>query len=729
MIITDTNSGKLAFVPGENAPDVMPASWRLALEDNAERMAVASRWPDFCVRVSAFDRHHLLSLTGLYTLIGAAESLQRDAAYTEIAEMEMLQAIALAAKPDSLALDLQPDQISSFWKELQTQCHVASTLDKSNDKTEIDGLARAHSTYYRNPYGDRFFDRMILAVTEEYDKNYIRDGSLISLGKSIVSLRKYIWDKFLSHLEKSRRALKGSRESVLQVLKSLHSAIPEQEFDDVFSSVSISELRKVAFQGLEDAAVDRLFIIEQEWIDSQEKAGLPMERLLASLSLQASNVTDPGIIVADNPIWYSPVVRTTEFYALYSVLTLTSFPFRCLLRLLSGVKDAKSRIEKVRGKFVESEGKRLLESSFPTAKVVLGGYWHRANGERVESDIIVLVANRLFILEAKGSLIPDRVRFGARDATTRFLKSIWGKASKQGAALADHVRQSDAPVLIADAKGQHLLTLDPNKIRSISRFGISVEQVGPMMNAPEILEKVGVINDTAIAAPCIMLAELEQVFGHISGELQRLHYLLRRAQIAQHYQIIGDEMDIFTTYVQFGFSDLPRGDHTLLILGASYTLHEYLDAEGILVLPSDSSLRSSPMFQNILRQAKQRSAEVYLELGLILMDFSLARQLAFEKAVRKAFSKKPKGDDWPVAMTEVDVPGERGAVGLVLVDPRSLPLERRQSGYNVLGAMAEQFNAVSSASIITLWKGTEAYDAVYLGGQTLRSAVRQVAPS
>ncbi|MBR8177958.1 hypothetical protein [Burkholderia ambifaria] len=714
-------SGQLAFVEGEHFANISPSGWRAALHDSAAQREVLSRFAAFCQRIRGLDRHHVLSLTGLYTLIGSASALQRDAAYTEVAELEFLQAITLTGN-DCNPLQLEPAEVSQFWRELSTQCYVASQGD-NNDAAALSDLARIHAAYYRNPYGDKFFDRMIVSITKEYDDRYIRDGSLARSGLALIALRREIRQRFDEFMKSGRVALTSSRRKVLELLRRLTPDMTDDRFNVTFNSLKIDSLRQVAYQANEDNAVENMFVLDKKWIESQELEGIPMTAVLGRLSqFQATvNNIDPRVLASANPVWSAPVVEHRDGYALYSPVTLTSFPFRCLLSLLDGDAQAKSRLEKIRGWFVEQEGKRLLEKAFPSAQVVLGGFWQRTPDERVETDLLVLSANRLFILEGKGALIPDRVRFGAPDATIQFLKRIWGKATGQGAALANHLEAATGPVTITDKKGRVAMTLNPDSIRSISRFGISAEQVGPLMNSPEMLRQAGVLNETTLAAPCVILSELEQVLGYAQDELHKLHYLLRRSQFAETHQIIGDEMDIYTTYIQYGLSELPDTDRKLMLLGASYSLDDYRTDDGKIRLPSDSVLRCSPYFQRVLREAKDRQSPAYLEVGLRLLDMPYRQQQQLERQMERLFNKRPKASDWPIAMTAVDVPGERSALAIVLIDNRTSLEERRSVGMNVASTAREQLKADHVTCIVRLWNSKNSYDALYVLGQTLMS--------
>lgn len=713
-------TGQLAFVDAKHAKEVMPAGWRFNVNEPATRDSVISRFETFREEIGLIDRHNLLSLTGLYTLFGAAGSLQRKGAYTEVAELEFLQAIILSKAEGARCPILRPDNVTEFWKELMSQCQVASLGEVDDDRAPIEVLAKMHTAYYRNPYGDEFFDRMTLSITAEYDRRFARDGSVSGVGIALVALRQAIWERFSKHMELSGIALKGSRSKVLNILRrATTDGMSDDEFKSEYLNLPIKSLRVVTFQALEDAAVEAMFVLDPSWVAEQDAAGLPMSKTLKQLSLEYIGGIDPARLCTANPVWAAPIIRSGENYLLYSPLTISSFPFQCLMTLIGNDEESKKRVEKIRGWFVEQESKRVFMDAFPSAQIVLGGYWQRNDSERIETDLLVLVANRLIIMEAKGALIPDRVRRAAPQATGQFLKKIWGKATRQGAALESHLLEADSPVQIRDEKGQVIMTIDPTVVRSISRFGISIEQMGPLMNAPDMLREVGVLKETLVAAPCILLSEMANVLRHASNELEKLHYLIRRSDVAAKYQIVGDELDIYTTYIQFGFSDFPPSDNVLMLLGASYTIGDYRNEKGIVTIPSDSSLRCSPYFQRVLNHAKTRSSVSYLELGLMLMDMPLEQQTVLEQQIREAFATKPKNDDWPIIMASIETPGEKSAIFIVLIRPDVDVADRRVVALDVLGATAEQLKAKQAVCIVRLWKDSNPYDALYIGGQSL----------
>ena len=696
---------------GEDAENLMKSGWRMALHDPDERKRVKARFDGFCKSVCSYDRHKLLSLTGIYTINGSRGQLQSEGAYTEIAELEFLQAIALTCL-NSESDPLPHAEVSAFWRELMTQCHVASAAsDESTDL--VSKLARMHAAYYRNPYGDEFFDRMVSEITAEYDNRYLRDGRIKKAGLALITIRAELWDRYVKYYNNKLTCLTGLEHEIYDVMLSMEIFSSKLEISEIFGKLNIEDLRISAFQIVEDDAVAKIFVLDRSWIDKQLENGVEVIEILESLSLDFVDDQNGENIAAANPVWAAPFIRIQDGYALYSPFTLTSFPFRCLLNLLKNDVEAKTRLEKIRGWFVEKEGMRLMREAFPSAQIVAGGFWQRSPSERVEADLLVLTAGRLFIMESKGSLIPDRVRFGAKDATAQFLKSIWKKAAEQGAALARHISHAIEPVIISDKRGNKVLEIDPKSIMSISRFGLSVEQVGPLMNSREMLRKCGIWNETSPIAPCIILSELAQVFNNAKAEVQKLHYLVGRFDISQELEIIGDELDIYTTYLQYGFLEIPSEDSVLMLLGASYALENYRDGDGVVHMPARSSLRNSPYLDAILSQSIESKSPGYFELALMLMDWPLSDQVEFESKILDLFSRPPVAEE-SLVFSLVNRLREKSAVAIVYMQQEADISKVRQIGIQCAEGVGGMLEANQVICIIHFWKSVAAYDAMYV---------------
>lgn len=690
-------------------------SWRLDLEEDEVR----ERRSEFLASVQSHDPHDLLGVSALYSLVGALSGSGGRDTYLETAELEVLQSVVLGGGVAPRA-PISREALSAFWRELMCQCHVAAHESDFEDRPGLAAMAQSHSSYYRNPYGGEFFDRMVQAITAEYDLRYDRTGRFAASGHALVVLRQEIWGRFQDHMRRWGRIKNAGREALLETLGELSADFSAEQLEQI-EALPRERLHAFLFNLIEDRAVRSLFVLDEAWIEARVRDGLPMQEVLEALSQPLFDHTpDLRGLIAANPVWNRPAIKLGTGYALYNLISLMSFPFHLLLSLLGDSGESKTRLEKVRGWFVEQEAQRILADAFPNATIISGGHWHRGSN-RLETDLLLLADNHLLVFEAKGALIPPRVRTGHPGATAQFLRNVWGKSTRQSAELATTLRAAREPMRISNSKGETLLLLDPTKLRSISRFSVSVEQVGTLMNAPKILRELKIIDEDIDPAPSIILSELDQVLNHLPDEIFRLHYLTRRGRVCERHQIYGDELDLFTVYLQFGFAHLPPPDHELMILGASYSLHEYQDAQGKVSLPTDSALRNSPFFDRVLAQMRERGSPALSDVALLLLDMPLANQLEVEKGMRRAFRKSPRGDDWPVIMVPVQTPVTGFAMCLMLMDLRADQLVRRHTAFSLMKDAGERFGVKEAFAIVRLWKDENAYDAIYYGGPTLVS--------
>ncbi|SFX15940.1 hypothetical protein SAMN03159316_0934 [Pseudomonas sp. NFR02] len=710
--------GNLMFVSVESLPDAMLSGWQREIIDPNVHAEVADRTGEFLEQVCGYEMHDLLGLTALFTFTKAVIKDGHKSDYPEQADLEALQALMLGCQGDGQKVSIPRESVSGFWLELMRQNYVVSHSAKREGQSVIETLADSQIAYYRNPYGDEFFDRMMVEVTAEYDNRYLRDESFSSVGKLFVCIRTTIWERFQRYYRELVAIHGFSRKRMLSEVSRYKKLVEVDEDDYDWHRLSVDQLRCGLRNLIEDYTIKTLFLLDQAWVASVGFEDSFVRETLDKLSLNSlEGVKGFDGLSRFNPIASRPFIKSAKGYSIYCLMTLMSLPFSSLLTLLVDKPDAKNRIEKVRGWFAEREAARMLLDAFPSAKHVPSGYWFRSKEDRVESDLIVLVSRHVLIFEAKGALITDRVRSGAVGAVQQFLKKTWGKSTLQGAALADHLRSSTEPVCIEDAKGKVLLTLDPKEIRTVSRFSVSLEQVGLLMNAPNILRELKIIDNDIDPAPCIILSELQQVLGALKDELHRLHYLTRRFAVCRRNQIIGDEMDIFSIYLRTGFVGLQGSDEVMMILGASYELSEYRKQDGVLKIPKDSALRNSPFFDSFLALMLRRMTPAYFEVGLLLLDIPFESQRELVTGMKRVFVGTPKEADSPIIFSTVEgLLGEFAICGIYM-DRNVHYAQRREMAMNVLGSVGSANSVAEGFAFVRLNKSTDAYDALYYGGQ------------
>ena len=123
----------------------------------------------------------------------------------------------------------------------------------------------------------------------------------------------------------------------------------------------------------------------------------------------------------------------------------------------------KGRLERVSAKYLETECESLLKKYLPGAQVFRNSFWSDATGKRFETDVLALIENRLLVFEAKGSILPDRVRLGNFAKAKSFLKDTYGLAGIQASRLEEEIRKRPGGVDFFDSSGRKLLTLSSER--------------------------------------------------------------------------------------------------------------------------------------------------------------------------------------------------------------------------------------------------------------------------
>ncbi len=291
-------------------------------------------------------------------------------------------------------------------------------------------------------------------------------------------------------------------------------------------------------------------------------------------------------------------------------------------------------------------------------------FWFDEQGKRYETDIIAVAVNRLFIFEAKGALLPDRIRTGNFAKAKSFLKDTHGFAGTQAGRLAHEIKRRSDGLPMFTEDGHKIITLTADMAEEVIAFSLTIDQLGTIANARQLLETVGILDDKAFRVPPLMVSEFEKVLEALPDEIYRLHYLTRRHQLYGAVDIIGDELDVFATYVMRGFSSLPpQGYNSISALGASYYLDNFIQG-GHVVFPPGSSLANTRYFDRVLRYMVERKPDRYLDLAFSVLDIPADIQQRFEEMMKELRAAAQKLDSDQIQVGSVPV--KRGLMSLVV---------------------------------------------------------------
>jgi hypothetical protein len=187
-----------------------------------------------------------------------------------------------------------------------------------------------------------------------------------------------------------------------------------------------------------------------------------------------------------------------------------------------------------------------------------------------------------------------------------------------------------------DERGGRIGSIRGSEISEAIPIVLTIEQLGIIANARKLLEVADVSGAAPFHAMPMMVPELAYILQLLPDEITRAHYLSRRSRIYRQRDVLGDEMDLFTLYVIYGYSiDALTSQDFIWALGTSYSLSSYLDDDGVLIFPPSSTVPNTPYFSQVLDCVLRARRQDSLDVCCAIMDIPFQVQQEFESALRR----------------------------------------------------------------------------------------------
>jgi hypothetical protein len=647
----------LVLIPfDETAEELHPEADLLKLIRDGSIPEIQAQFPSLQAELLEYEPIHLLGVTAFYTLIWAVgASAERKARYQlEPADIEALQGLLLTQNRTK-DLPLAKGDLGEIWARFRNSyfaCISSPPLDfLTPEKALLADNIRLHCAYYRNPYGRSFLQRMMSFITEEFEaRQHQGDRNLSFFFDFVMRLLEVIDGRMSEVRAKLIQANEGNAEDVRGLINQLvvSNANAAEVYQGAPTDLPLASLRTL-FHHVLDASASDIFMFTPEQLRqiSPNPSYDPVPDV-DRCSLRFGETKDLIFekIARSNPVWGKPFVRVDNNYFLFLFFTVMSFPFSLFLSVVRGEpKGQKERLEKVRAKFLELECESLLRKHIPGAEVFRNLFWSDASGKTFETDVLAIIEDRLLVFEAKGSILPDRVRIGNFEKSKSFLKDTYGAAGVQASRLEEEIRTSTANTDLFGHSGQKLLTLNSATVKKVVAYSITLDQLGTFSNGRHLFEEIGIIDPGTFPVPPLMASELAKVMELLPDEVHRLHYLDRRHDLYSAVHVVADELDIFATYVMHGFGTLPTGKVQLVtLLNASFYLDRYVK-NGTVVFPETSTVSNTKYFDRVLAYVLQRRPKDFLELAFALIDTPPEAQHVFEQMMKELRPKVRNRDE------------------------------------------------------------------------------------
>lgn len=696
-------------VANEETKHLAASADLMEVMESGEIPLIRAALPDFKRAVGEFDPITLLGVSGRYVFTWSLDaSVSRKPDYTlEIADLEALQLLLLSSDQQG-GRCVTPDRITDLWSGLRKQHFAAIEAESldflSDEKATLAERLRLHSAYYRNPYGREFAQRMMASITSEFDRGYDPAQRSTLFFQFIFSLLDEIDRRIFSFGDDVRALYKKGPNTARRIAqqyatKTKHSIAFYETIP--WDTLPLESLRSACFNLIEVCASEIFAFTHAELIALSPRGDYDPAPQVNMCSCSFGDLESAIFesVSKGNPIWSRPFVKTEGRYFLFSPLTVLSFPFHLFLAAASGDANfVKRRLEDVRGGFVEVECEQLLKKNFPGAVVHRGLFWHDDLGNRYETDVIMKVGDRLVVFEAKGALLPDRVRAGNFVKAKSFLKDIYVLATGQAARLISEVKRSDGRGLqLKNQQGKVVIVLEQSAFSDTLAFSLTIEQLGTVANARALLEATEVMKKGPFSAPPIMLPELAKILESLPTDIHRLHYLTRRRQIYQTTEVVGDELDLFAIYVMHGFTSLPTG-YLLSIVGASFHLPDHSSGKQV-VFSKTSSVRNTAYFERLFRYVLVRQPAHYLDLAFAILDTPPGIQTQFERTMRDLRAQARSADlgDFPFCSIAI----KEGPVSLLLAGCVYRDVEREARNIAIQNSLMEMmYNSMTRVGVL-----------------------------
>ncbi|NEU80458.1 hypothetical protein [Nostoc sp. UIC 10630] len=601
---------------------------------------------------------HLISVLAVYGLsvgmTNTGKTSKKKNSTVHQAHVELIQALALRSPFSEHSYEpVSPEQVQEIWDLLVSlditfnlkrlvQIKKATTEEKKAILTLQEWL-RLHTSIVRN-WG---YIRRVISISKRL---YLYLDPLFkkSVGLEATSLID-VFDYLVEHVEqvinerfqKIRSVFKARTiEQAIKIYYEVYQLSGSVDEAIAFLKERGATLEEVRFLILSHTD---LFFTELFSFSSAELASsinlepVDVECALSRLSYQFGDLNDsnPEHFFLGNPVWTKPLIKLpTNSYFCAAPQLFFSFIFQTLDSLLPAEELKREVQDKRRPKFLEDEVKKLFMQAFPQAVFKQNFKWKDSNIE-YESDFLLQIDSYLIIVEAKSGAVSRYALRGAPESAKNDIQELLVNPAIQSKRFSDKIKELKTQQIYPEAFKK--LNFDLNAIQNIIRLSVTLEDFATLQSQVSKLRDTGWLDKEFSAAPTIALADLEVVFDILTSASEKIHYLVRRTELEENMQYIGDELDLLGFYLETGFN-LGKAEfdpRELIISGMSKKIDEYYVALEHEITRNKPSLELIKWWKDIQIRIEQRHPYRWLEVAVMLLNVSLSDQRKAEKEFKR----------------------------------------------------------------------------------------------
>jgi hypothetical protein len=634
-------------------------SWADRFENSLEKLSAAVR---------SVNVLHLLSILSFYGLTdgmtdeGERLNTARDDSIMQ-PHIELIQALALQLRIEQQSLKLSgADKIQEIWDLLiengtaffaqrLTQIKDAKTLEEKAI-LQIQERLRSHTHFVRN-WG--YYQRVIRISRNLYAPLNALYERLIGFSASSVITT---FEQLVAQTEKG---LTSHLERFVEVLAATtveHCALTYCKiFPDMKGTpddlIRVVQKRRISLGQLKqlilihaDLQLTNIFTFSCSDLASKlDVCNEELQQVLNALSYRFGDLIEknPRDFFLSNPVWMKPIIRLEDDRYFCSMPQLFfGFVFRILDGLLSDDEKARAAFQKRRSEFLEDAVEALFKKAFSGSEPTRNFKW-RDGEDQYETDLLLQIDSYLILVEAKSGSISRPALRGAPHRAKRHIQDLIVDPAIQSARLATKLRRMASGEKI-EADFPQPLPFDLESIRMIVRLSVTLEDFATIQSNVVVLKETGWVDNELIAAPTMTLADLEIVFDILTDATQKLHYLVRRAELEERVTYFGDEIDLLGLYLETGFNlgEAEFERHPLDIGTKSEVIDDYYVARDQGITPEKPRLKSTKWWRHIRQEIERKKPEHWSEAAVMLLNVSYKDQQKIEKRFKSIMDRIKK---------------------------------------------------------------------------------------
>jgi hypothetical protein len=344
-----------------------------------------------------------------------------------------------------------------------------------------------------------------------------------------------------------------------------------------------------------------------------------------------------------------PIIQHEERYLIPSFSLLIWAVEDVVESTINKNQKNSDKYKDIKHNFLLNQGLLYFKKLLPTATVLQPNLFYSVNGDRCETDGLIIYDQVLFIIEAKGHRITPRAKKGFTDRTEKHMEEIVQDSYEQGIRTLKYIEDNEVAEFKTKTGDQILITRkDYDEVIIVS---LTLEQVGNLSMLIKATNDIGYFQEGHFPW-IISIYDLLVFTDLIENPFLFILYIKRRKTFLSHKMLsIYEELDLLSYFLANGL----YMEHTLKEA-------EEKNVSWIEFMPETDQINDYYMykfghkakftekpkafisreFNNFLIQLDQSKMPHRVRMALLILEFnskSIKQLMDYVRITKKAFSK------------------------------------------------------------------------------------------